>query len=99
MINASHSIIYRCTTQALLRRFTLSSPPLTLSPIVYQHLFYSLYYYPSFDLRVKRPTKQQIALRMVAIGRQEGLAIETNAAEMLVEQVRFGSLIITECDY
>jgi replication factor C subunit 1 len=40
-----------------------------------------------FDLRVKRPTKQQIAQRMVAVARNEGLNVEQNAAELLVEQV------------
>jgi replication factor C subunit 1 len=36
---------------------------------------------------VKRPTKGAIAKRLVDIARKEGLEIETNAAEMLVEQV------------
>ena len=40
-----------------------------------------------YDLRCRRPTKNQIALRMIAIGKSEGLDIELNAAEMLVEQV------------
>jgi replication factor C subunit 1 len=40
-----------------------------------------------YDLRVKRPTKQQIASRMIAVARQEGLMVEPNAAEILVEQV------------
>jgi replication factor C subunit 1 len=40
-----------------------------------------------YDLKVKRPTKTQIAARMIAVGRTEGLTIESNAAEMLVEQV------------
>ncbi len=39
-----------------------------------------------FDLRVKRPTKSQIALRLVQIASQEGLQVDANAAEMLVEQ-------------
>jgi replication factor C subunit 1 len=42
-----------------------------------------------FDLRVKRPTKQQIAQRMVGIAKQEGLLVEPNAAEILVEQVQY----------
>jgi replication factor C subunit 1 len=40
-----------------------------------------------YDLRVRRPTKSQIANRMIAIAKGEGLDIETNAAELLVEQV------------
>jgi replication factor C subunit 1 len=40
-----------------------------------------------YDVRVKRPTKQQISKRMIEIGRLEGLTIESNAAEILVEQV------------
>ena len=39
-----------------------------------------------YDLRVKRPTKTQIANRMIAIGHAEGLIIDVNAAELLVEQ-------------
>jgi DNA polymerase III delta subunit len=37
---------------------------------------------------VRRPTKQQIATRLVQVARSEGMALEQNAAEMLVEQVR-----------
>jgi len=40
-----------------------------------------------FDLRVKRPTKQQIAKRLIEIAGKEGLLVEPNAAESLVEQV------------
>jgi replication factor C subunit 1 len=40
-----------------------------------------------FDLKVKRPTKQQIAARLVSIAQKEGMTVDTNAAEMLVEQV------------
>lgn len=39
-----------------------------------------------YDLRVKRPTKQQIAQRLVAIAAEEGMSMDSNAAEMLVEQ-------------
>eukprot|EP00981_Chlorochromonas_danica_P000348 scaffold90_cov163-Ochromonas_danica.AAC.3 len=39
-----------------------------------------------YDLRVKRPTKSQIAVRLVHIAAQEGLQVDSNAAEMLVEQ-------------
>jgi len=39
-----------------------------------------------YDLRVKRPTKQQIGQRMVAVAAQEGLRLDPNAAEVLVEQ-------------
>jgi replication factor C subunit 1 len=39
-----------------------------------------------FDLRVKRPTKTQIAQRLVQIGLAEDLRVDQNAAEMLVEQ-------------
>ena len=39
-----------------------------------------------YDLRVRRPTKQQIAQRMIVIARKEGLEIDNNAAEVLVEQ-------------
>lgn len=39
-----------------------------------------------YDLRIRRPTKQQIANRLVAIGQREGIAIEPNAAELLVEE-------------
>ncbi|KAJ1402755.1 P-loop containing nucleoside triphosphate hydrolase protein, partial [Ochromonadaceae sp. CCMP2298] len=39
-----------------------------------------------FDLRVKRPTKQQIAQRMVQVAKIEGMELDPNAAEMLVEQ-------------
>jgi replication factor C subunit 1 len=40
-----------------------------------------------YDLKVKRPTKQQIAARLVNIAQKEGMTVDTNAAEMLVEQV------------
>jgi hypothetical protein len=40
-----------------------------------------------FDIRLRRPTKSSVAQRLVQIGRQEGLMIEPNAAEMLVEQM------------
>ena len=40
-----------------------------------------------FDLKVRRPTKQQIASRLVAVAKGEGMLLEQNAAEMLVEQV------------
>jgi len=40
-----------------------------------------------FDIRLRRPTKASVAQRLVQIGRQEGLMIESNAAEMLVEQM------------
>ena len=40
-----------------------------------------------FDLKVKRPTKQQIAKRLVEIAQREGMFLEANAAEVLVEQV------------
>ena len=40
---------------------------------------------------MKRPTKGQIAKRLQEIGAKEGLTVEFNAAEMLVEQVRQGS--------
>ncbi len=39
-----------------------------------------------YDLRVRRPTKQQVALRMVSIAAKEGLQMDQNAAESLVEQ-------------
>lgn len=39
-----------------------------------------------YDLRVKRPDKRQIADRLVKIGLKEGLTMDSNAAEMLVEQ-------------
>lgn len=39
-----------------------------------------------YDLRVKRPTKTQIAARLVSIAKAEGVTLEQNAAEMLVEQ-------------
>ena len=39
-----------------------------------------------YDLRVKRPTKTQIATRLISIAREEGLRVEPNAVEMLVEQ-------------
>lgn len=39
-----------------------------------------------FDLRVRRPMKSQIADRLVAIAAQEGLVVDKNAAEILVEQ-------------
>eukprot|EP01036_Dinobryon_divergens_P022595 gene22595-30862_t len=38
-----------------------------------------------FDLRVKRPTKGQIAARLTAVAGQEGLQLDANAAEMLAE--------------
>jgi len=40
-----------------------------------------------FDLKVRRPTKTQIAQRLMEIGRKEGLQMEQNAAEILAEQV------------
>ena len=40
-----------------------------------------------YDLKVRRPTKQQIAQRLVVVARGEGMVMEQNAAEMLVEQV------------
>jgi replication factor C subunit 1 len=39
-----------------------------------------------YDLRVRRPTKTQIASRAVQIAAKEGLQVDNNAAEMLVEQ-------------
>ena len=39
-----------------------------------------------YDLRMRRPTKNQIADRIVALARNEGLQIEPNAAIMLAEQ-------------
>lgn len=39
-----------------------------------------------FDLRVKRPDKRHIAERLIKIGLKEGLTMDSNAAEMLVEQ-------------
>jgi replication factor C subunit 1 len=39
-----------------------------------------------YDLRVKRPTKQQIAARIMQVAAKEGLNVESNAAELLVEQ-------------
>lgn len=39
-----------------------------------------------FDLKVRRPTKQQISNRLVQIAAKENLSVESNAAEMLVEQ-------------
>jgi replication factor C subunit 1 len=39
-----------------------------------------------YDLRVKRPTKGQIASRLVSVAGLEGLEVDLNAAEMLVEQ-------------
>ena len=39
-----------------------------------------------FDLRVKRPMKAQIANRLIQIAATEGLQVEQNAAQMLVEQ-------------
>lgn len=39
-----------------------------------------------YDLKLKRPTKNQIANRLVTIASQENLHVELNAAEMLVEQ-------------
>jgi replication factor C subunit 1 len=39
-----------------------------------------------FDLRMRRPTKNSIAQRIVALGLKEGLMIETSAAEALAEQ-------------
>ena len=38
-----------------------------------------------FDLRAKRPMKQAIAKRLVAIASKEGIALEANAAELLAE--------------
>jgi replication factor C subunit 1 len=40
-----------------------------------------------FDLKVRRPTKTQIAQRLMEISRKEGLVMEQNAAEVLAEQV------------
>lgn len=40
-----------------------------------------------YDLRVKRPTKQQIATRLVQIAAKEGMQMDQNAGEILVEQV------------
>ena len=39
-----------------------------------------------YDLRIKRPIRSAIASRLVEIGRLEGLLVEPNAAEMMVEQ-------------
>lgn len=39
-----------------------------------------------YDLRVKRPMKAQIANRLIQIAATEGLQVEQNAAQMLVEQ-------------
>ena len=39
-----------------------------------------------YDLRVQRPNKRAIAQRLMKIGINEGLTMEANAAEMLVEQ-------------
>jgi replication factor C subunit 1 len=39
-----------------------------------------------YDLRVKRPTKHQIAARIVSIAQSEGLQLDHNAAELLIEQ-------------
>jgi replication factor C subunit 1 len=39
-----------------------------------------------YDLKLKRPIKSQIANRLVSIGNKEGLQVDSNAAEMLVEQ-------------
>jgi replication factor C subunit 1 len=39
-----------------------------------------------YDLRVKRPDKRHIADRLLKIGMREGLTMDSNAAEMLVEQ-------------
>ena len=39
-----------------------------------------------YDLKVRRPTRQQIACRLVNIAQQEGLHMDMNAAELLVEQ-------------
>jgi replication factor C subunit 1 len=39
-----------------------------------------------YDLRVKRPTKMQIAKRLIEVAGSEGLTVEQNAAEILVEQ-------------
>ena len=38
-----------------------------------------------YDLRFARPTRQQISKRLIEVGRQEGLSIENNAMELLVE--------------
>ena len=40
-----------------------------------------------YDIRLRRPTKSAVAQRIIQIGRQEGLMIESNAAELLVEQM------------
>ena len=40
-----------------------------------------------FDLRVKRPMKQQICQRMKVIAAKEGLDVDNAAIEMLVESV------------
>lgn len=40
-----------------------------------------------YDLRVRRPSKNQIAARAIEIAAMEGLAVDMNAAECLVEQV------------
>ena len=39
-----------------------------------------------FDIKVKRPVKQLVAKKLVEIALREGLQVEINAAEMLVEQ-------------
>jgi len=39
-----------------------------------------------FDLKLKRPTKTQIANRLIAIAADENLQVDQNAAEILVEQ-------------
>lgn len=40
-----------------------------------------------FDLKMRRPTKTQIANRLRQIAEREGLYIDSNAAELLAEQV------------
>ena len=49
----------------------------------------------SYDLKVKRPTKGQIATRMVAVAVKEGLKVDINAAELLVEQS--GEIYLSLC--
>ena len=38
-----------------------------------------------YDLRCKRPMKQIVAKRLVAVAAAEGLTLEQNAAELLVD--------------
>jgi hypothetical protein len=40
-----------------------------------------------YDLRVRRPLKQQISQRMMGIAAKEGLQVDRNAIEMLIESV------------